>query len=34
MGFYLLAEYERKNNFFVKEIDYLKKGHKKYLMKN
>ena len=28
-GFFLLAEYERKNFFFVKEIDYLKKGHQK-----
>ena len=26
-GFFLLAEYERKKFFFVKEIDYLKKGH-------
>jgi|TARA_B110000914_G_scaffold206033_1_gene201642 tetratricopeptide (TPR) repeat protein len=26
-GFFLLAEYERKKNFFIKEIDYLQKAH-------
>ena len=26
-GFFLLAEYERKQNFFIKEIEYLEKAH-------